>query len=82
MLFASVQLGNVMGVINRNVTERYWTRRLWVGGALAFFGRYRTHSRDRITGRELKGNVEKEACKKNWKFLVHCNKIYSELRMI
>jgi len=38
MVFASVQLGNVMGVINRNVTERYRARRRRVGGASAFFG--------------------------------------------
>jgi len=51
MVFAFLQLGNVMDVINRNVTERYWPRRLRVGGASAFYGGYRTHSRDPITKR-------------------------------
>lgn len=51
MVFASFQLSNVMGVINRNVTERYWARRLRAGGASSFYGGYRTYSRDPIAKR-------------------------------
>ena len=51
MVFTSFQLSNVMGVINRNVAERYWARRLRVGGASPFYGGYQTYSGDPIAKR-------------------------------
>jgi len=63
MVFASFQLSNVMGVINRNVTERYWARSLWVGGASSSYGGYRKYSKDPITKELVNDNVGSRAVK-------------------